>query len=378
MGVQFDRILDGFDGPFEPLADVVAPPPGHVAAPPPGGAYLISHAVNDSVVLTNRLLKAGQDVFWLEAESRVGDRVYPAGTIYVPATAAAFEIVRRTATDKGVSADAAPALSARMMKLRPARIGLWDVYGGSMPSGWTRWIFEQYEFPFEVVFAPALDAGRLRDRFDVLVFVDGAIPARDAIGGAGQPPPNAIPAEYRANLGRVSVQRTVPRLKEFLEEGGTVLTIGSSTSLGYHLNLPVRNALVERGPSGAERSLPAEKYYIPGSILEARVDNTQPLAWGMPARALMFYDESPAFRLLPEAAAAGVTPIAWYENGTPLRSGWAWGQQYLDQAVSIVQARVGAGTLVLFGNEIAWRAQPHGTFKLLFNGIFAGAADGSH
>jgi hypothetical protein len=94
----------------------------------------------------------------------------------------------------------------------------------------------------------------------------------------------------------------------------------------------------------------------------------------MPARALMFYDESPAFRLLPEAAAAGVKPIAWYENGTPLRSGWAWGQQYLDQAVSIVEAKVGAGTLVLFGNEIAWRAQPHGTFKLLFNGIYAGPA----
>ena len=36
------------------------------------------------------------------------------------------------------------------MKLKPVRIGLWDQYGGSMPSGWTRWIFEQCEFPFEV------------------------------------------------------------------------------------------------------------------------------------------------------------------------------------------------------------------------------------
>ena len=113
---------------------------------------------------------------------------------------------------------------------------------------------------------------------------------------------------------------------------------------------------------------------MPGSILEARVDNTQPLAYGMPDRAMVFHDESPAFRLRPESAAAGVTPIAWYESAAPLRSGWAWGQQYLDQAVSIVEAAIGKGHVVLFGNEVAWRAQPHGTFKLLFNGIYYGGA----
>jgi hypothetical protein len=239
-----------------------------------------------------------------------------------------------------------------------------------MPSGWTRWLFEQYEFPFQVVYAQELDAGNLNAKFDVLLFVDGGIPARDGLGSGGQPQPAAVPAQFRNMLGRVSIARTVPTLREFIEKGGTVLTIGSSTALGYHLNLPIRDALVERGPSGAERALPNEKYYIPGSILEARVDNRQPLAWGMPERAMVFYDESPAFRLLPEAASEGVTPIAWYESATPLRSGWAWGQQYLDQAVSIVDAKIGKGHVVLFGNEITWRAQPHGTFKLLFNGIY--------
>jgi hypothetical protein len=66
--------------------------------------------------------------------------------------------------------------------------------------------------------------------------------------------------------------------------------------------------------------------------------------------------------------------VAWYDSPTPLRSGWAWGQQYLDQAVSIVEGAVGKGRVVLFGNEVNWRAQPHGTFKLLFNGIYYGSA----
>ena len=126
--------------------------------------------------------------------------------------------------------------------------------------------------------------------------------------------------------------------------------------------------------NGAERPLPREKYYVPGSILEARIDNMNPLAYGMDTHAYVFYDESPAFRLQPEAALKGVKPVAWYESATPLRSGWAWGQQYLDQAVSIVDAPVGKGRVVLFGNEVAWRAQPHGTFKLLFNGVYSGSA----
>jgi len=175
-------------------------------------------------------------------------------------------------------------------------------------------------------------------------------------------------------LGRVTVAKTVPELKKFVENGGTVLTIGSSTAFGYLVGLPIKDALVERVAGGAERPLPNEKFYIPGTILEARVDNTNPLAYGMDDHAMIFFDHSPAFRLEPEASLHGVKPVAWFDNAQPLRSGWAWGQQYLDQAVEIVDAPLGKGHVVLFGPEITWRAQPHGTFKFLFNGIYFGSA----
>ena len=61
--------------------------------------------------------------------------------------------------------------------------------------------------------------------------------------------------------------------------------------------------------------------------------------------------------------------IASFDNPTPLRSGWAWGQKYLDGGVVAVEARMGKGRVLLFGPEILQRAQPHGTFKLLFNSI---------
>jgi hypothetical protein len=379
MGIKYDRILDAFDGPFEKLPDFAPVPAGKVAQAPAGGGYLLSHQVNDAFVAVNRLLKANEDVFWLKAPLTANGKQYPVGTMFVAAKGSTLPILQKAAADKGLDFDAVPAKPAvDAMKLKPVRIGLWDQYGGSMPSGWTRWVLEQYEFPFEVAYPQGLDAGNLNAKYDVLVFVDGGIPERDpAAGGGGgfgaQPAADAIPAEFRGWLGRVTVSKTVPEIRKFVENGGTVLTIGSSTALGHHLGLPIRDALVEV-VNGAERPLPREKYYVPGSILEARIDNTQPLAYGMPEKAMVFYDESPAFRLRPEAGAKGVKPIAWYESAAPLRSGWAWGQQYLDQAVSIVEASVGKGHVVLFGNEVLWRGQPHGTFKLFFNGIYYGGA----
>ena len=380
MGIAFDRILDAFDGPFEMIPDLAPVPQGKVAQAPAGGGYLLSHEVNDAFIAVNRLLKANEDVFWLKSAAIANGRTYPIGTMFIPAKTTTLAILQKVAAEKGLTFDAVAAKPAGdSMKLKPVRIGLWDQYGGSMPSGWTRWLFEQYEFPFEVVFPGTLDAGNLNAKYDVLVFVDGAIPLRDGAAGGGggfggQPPADSIPAEFRGSLGRVTVSKTVPELKKFAENGGTILAIGSSTALSDHLGLPVMNALVERLPDGTPRDLPREKFYIPGSILEARIDNTQPIAYGMGAHAMVFYDESPAFRLRPDAMMKNVKPVAWYDTQTPLRSGWAWGQQYLNEAVSIVEAPLGKGHVVLFGNEVNWRGQPHGTFKLLFNGIYYGSA----
>jgi hypothetical protein len=83
----------------------------------------------------------------------------------------------------------------------------------------------------------------------------------------------------------------------------------------------------------------------------------------------MFFDDSPVLRLAPDAESRGVRRIAWYDSRAPLRSGWVWGQQYLENGLAAVEATVGNGKVILFGPEILKRAQPHGTFKLLFNAI---------
>ncbi len=70
-------------------------------------------------------------------------------------------------------------------------------------------------------------------------------------------------------------------------------------------------------------------------------------------------------------ADSSIRVIATFDNAAPLRSGWAWGQKYLAGGVAALEARVGKGRVVLYGPEILQRAQPHGTFKLLFNALYA-------
>jgi hypothetical protein len=371
MGIVFDRILDGFDGPFEQLADPVTLR-GRVAPEPKGGHYVISGSLNDGFVAVNRLLKANREVRRATASFSAEGTTYPAGSIVIPATAGSTEVLRKVAEEKGMIVDGIRTAPAAAVRLRPMRIGLWDAYGGSMPSGWTRWLLEQFEFPFEVVYARTIDAGSLASRYDVLIFVDGSIPMRDE-GAPKQPAAESIPAEFRGWLGHVTVARTVPELQRFVEAGGTLVTIGSATAVGYHLGLPIRNALTERSASGDQTPLPAEKFFVPGSILEARVDRSHPLGHGLPDPVHIFFDQSPAFQILPGMGLRSARSVAWIDNPSPLRSGWAWGQHHLDQTVQIVEAAVGKGRVVLFGPEILWRAQPHGTFEFLFNAIHLSA-----
>ena len=373
MGVQFDRILDGFDGPFEKVTDVLAKPPGAVALGS-GRAYVIDRRINDGFLAVNRLLAAKVPVQVVSQPLSANGTTYPAGSWYVPAGGQASAVLARLAEEKGLPAAAVSVAPGTTATLTPVRVGLWDQYGGSMPSGWTRWILEQFEFPFQVVYPQRLDAGNLKDQFDVLVFVDGAIPAGQGGGGqggfGGGAPAADIPQEFRAMTGRVTVDKTVPQLKAFLEAGGRIVTIGGSTSLARHLGLAVGNHLVERTPQGEVRPIPRDKFYVPASLLEVAVDNSTTSGLGMGTSAIVMFDESPVMELPPDAIRRGLRPVAWFPTSTPLRSGWAWGETYLTGGVAAAEATVGKGTLYLFGPEITFRSQPHGTYKFLFNAIY--------
>lgn len=257
-----------------------------------------------------------------------------------------------------VSAPAPPPLA------RKPRIGLWDRYGGSMPSGWMRRLFEDFGFDYEVVFAPDLDFGRLREKFDVIVLVGGAVPARDAAADrrSSLSDDPTIPFYLRRRMGSITVQRTLPALREFVEKGGQIIAIGSSAlNLSRHWNLPVASALV--GDDG--QPLPNTKFYIPGSVLRMRVV-PGPLTEGLPGEIDVLFDNSPSFRI---TDASRAKPVGVFDTDKPLRSGWAWGQAALKDTVAIVDVPIGKGNVLLSGPELNFRCQSHAAFPILFNAI---------
>ena len=389
MGIVYDRLLEPVQAPLETVGTVGTPSTslgawvgtvatvGAVAAAGPGG-WTLSPRYNDAITAVSRLLKAGISVSRLSEPSGG----LAAGTFLIQVGSGAEVVLKDLAQSKGLRFEAStvPTVgTVPTVALRQARVGLWDTYGGSMPSGWIRWLLEQMEVPFEVVYPPSLDGGNLASKYDVLIFPDGAIPATDPTGQSSQgggffgrmPTPEEIPAEFRARLGRTTVEKTVPQIRAFVEAGGRVITIGSSAlNLSRHLDLGVSSHLMERTPDGKVRALPREKFYVPASLLETRVDTTAPVAWGLAPSTIVMFDESPAFKVDQSAEVSGrVRPVAWFATASPLRSGWAWGQTYLEDGVAVATANLGRGKVYLFGPEITYRAQPHGTFKFLFNAI---------
>lgn len=360
MGVEFDRILDEFDGPFEalPLGEVLGFAPATV---PGGSGVLIDVRGNNSYIAVNELLKGGANV----ARTTVEASGMPAGSFYVSGSKS---ILEKAAKEYGVKMVSASKPS-NTVSIKPARVALFDHYGGSMPSGWARWMLEQYQFPFQVVYPKDIDGGNLNSKYDVILFIGPGAPGTVRSWG-GMPTEEDIPQEYHKLLGSLSKDKSVPELKKFMEAGGKVVAVGASTSLAFDLGLPVSNALVEKLPNGTEKPLGGDKYYIPGSILKANVDSNHAANWGMGDSANMVFNNSPVFTLAPDAMMNGVKPLAWFGTESPLVSGWAWGESYLKNGVVAFEAPIGKGKLYAFGPEITFRAQAHNTFKLLFNQLY--------
>ena len=369
MGVEFDRILDGFSGPFQPIPWLAEPLPGTVAGADSPAGYMVDH-VNEAFTAVNRVLASGGQVYWVEETFDAAGTSFEPGAFFIPADAATQSQLEEWAAQLGISFHAVAAAPASTFELTHARVGLWDRYGGSMPSGWTRYVLEDFEFNFEVIYPPDIDAGSLNDRFDVIVLPDGAM-GGGGFGRFGGPTDEflaTLPDSLRSRVGTISNETSVPALREFVENGGAVVAVGTSTRLGQEFGLPLTSFLVDAADNGLSR----DDYFTPGSIHDIRVEHGSPITHGLGERAHVLHSHSPVYQI--GDGAANVRRLAWYDSATPLVSGWAWGQHHLEGGTSMIEADIGAGKLFLFGPKITFRSQPHGTFPLLFNGIHYGAA----
>jgi hypothetical protein len=116
---------------------------------------------------------------------------------------------------------------------------------------------------------------------------------------------------------------------------------------------------------------------VPGSVLRVAVDPKNPLAHGYGSEVDIFFSSSPVWKMDRAAGAPGVNlrPVAWFNSPEPLRSGWAWGQKFLDKGIQMAEATVGKGRVFVFGNDLLFRTQPHGNYRFFFNAMFLAGGD---
>ncbi len=358
MGVDAMKVNRPFTASLEKLESVPKPKGELVAAKQRSTAgFVISPTANHKATLTNRLLKAGADVSWITASVKASTRgwTYPSGSLYVKGVA--FDKLRGMVEELGLNGEQfaqteESALSGKLMKLRAPRIALYQPWTAAMDEGWTRFLLEQYEFPYTTVHNADLQAGKLNEKFDVIIFAQQSKNSiMEGTRGVFQRP------EYRGGVGEDGSRA----IQQFVREGGTLVTLDEAADFAIEeLGLPVRNTL---------RDVPSSRFYCPGAVLSIYVDNENPLAYGMEAETSAYFLNSPAFELTAPFTTREARAVVKYPATNPLQSGWIGGPEYLYDKVAAAEVSYGKGRVALLGFRAQFRAQPQATFKLLFNAI---------
>lgn len=375
MGIKFDRILDGFESSLKSIPYGEEQSIGiNEEIKPSKSGYIINCGVNNSFTVINDLLKNGIKVYRVSEKSDLPDGFRP-GSFFVPWSANSEEVLAKISSQNGVKIKNLTRRPGSAEKIMASRIAIANRYGGSMPAGWIRWILEQFHFPYSMIYSQNIDSGKLRDRFDVVIFASDVVPRMRRLTDSTstnvrQQVNEDIPAEFRSMTGNLTAEKSVPAIRKFIESGGTVITIGSSSNLSFSLNLPVKNALVRKGENGKEMPLKSTEFYIPGSLLSTDVDSTDNSTWGMPQVCNIYFEQDPVFSLENDSAKTRIKRLMWYSGESPLTSGWALGQKYLKDGIAAFVAYMGSGRFFAFGPEITFRSQAQSTFKLLFNQLY--------
>jgi len=332
-------------------------------------AWAIDPAPSVSVRAINALLDAGFHVARVPTrfEPRPGTAL-PPGTWIVDSprqtrTRAALEAALRSQTAAlGVAAWGLDAPVSHTRAVTRPRIGIYKSFVANIDEGWTRWVLEQYGFPYTSVMNADVRAGGLRARFDVIVLpsqspsqiMDGHQPGRrPTTPGPWNPPP----PEYQGGIGPDGVEA----LRRFVQDGGRLIALDEASDLVLD-----RFGGVFESISDPTRGVPRTEFYCPGSVVRIQVDPNQPIGWGMEPDAAAYFEGSRAFTT---TAPAGIRSVKYAAADRLLMSGWLLGAPTIAGRDAVLDVPFGRGHVVLFAFRPQFRGQPHGTFKLLFNAI---------
>ncbi len=365
MGVLCDQVDEPFEAETAIFQRVTAP-----TATVPGDSYsILDTRVNASYAAVFALLTEKAEIYRSKEAVKGPGFDLPPGSFLVKNSPAVRKILAAQAEKTNLPiyglADIAAVPKA---SLKNPRIGLYQSWRSNMDEGWTRYVFDDLGIPYATMHNDAFKGTKdkkldLRADYDVIVFPD-----EDAdIIKTGKVDPSSEyaryfmanwPPEYEGGIEKEGVDA----LKAFVESGGTLITLNNACGLAFkEFQPPARNALEK-----VDRS----KFFCPTSLLQIMVDNTSPLGYGMPKKAAaMFSDGLALSTWAPPSGDWDRRVVAAYSESDVLLSGWLLGEDMIARKAAVVDASYKKGRIVLIGFPCQNRAQTHGTYKFLLNGL---------
>jgi hypothetical protein len=361
MGVTVHQVDEPFRASLTAV-DEARVEPGRIVGDGSWG-YILSRERNHGSLAVNRLLAAGAEISWTSGSTEAQGRSFRAGAVVVRSGGGATrERIETLARELGLDFYTLDQAPSGLQPLRPHRVGMYKSWMANIDEGWTRWLMEQYEFPLESLTDQDIRGGDLSG-FSAII-----LPAQTRDELLNGHAPGSMPPEYVGGLGAEGTAA----LDRFVRQGGTVIAWDGATDyLMDQFNLPVRNAL---------EGVSDDDFFIPGSIVRIEANPGHPVSYGMPDQVGAFFVErrgsqSRAFDIS-GAADRGVDVAVRFAAEELAMSGLVVGEEYISGEPAVIRLAHGDGTLVLFGFRPAFRAQPSGTYRMLFNAIHGSAVEG--
>ena len=378
-----------------------------------------------------------------------GGRNFSAGTFIVPSTgnpANLEPLLEKAARDLELqvfSGSAKPNVAQHPISV--PRVAILHTWTDTQNEGWFRMAFDRSGVRYSYISTTvARSMPDLRKQYDVILLppIEGGaasilngIPKRmlpDGTDSGGPIPwektaltPNIGTIDHAADIRGGLGFQGLANLKQFVDEGGLLIAVGSSSQLP-----------IEFGLASGVRIVHPAQLHAKGGVFRAHVeDAADPVMYGYPTDLPVYFDQSPVFQVsvptssfsggyfsadkivprtsgrgsltdpdipqgrpwIPEAPQSALTrieketyvdPEALLDSGgyvapkvlwprvvlrfahqNLLVSGMLTGGEGLEDAPAIVDVPEGRGHVLLFANNPMWRQETEGSFMLVFNAI---------
>jgi len=217
--------------------------------------------------------------------------------------------------------------------------------------GWAWYTLDrQFEIPTTVLRVRSVATTAL-DRFNVLVI------------------PSVSASALATALGRAGVDR----IRRWVQEGGTLVTIGGATD--FARDTTALGLIGLRSWYDTDTGKKATHYDVPGAVFRVTLDADYWLRAGYATNELPVLVTSDRIYLAPEGPReSGRRVVARYAEQNPLVSGHAWDEskERLPGAVYAYEQRVERGRVIAFAEEPNFRAYLRGLNRMFLNAVVLG------